>query len=108
VRVGEQELAYVDVGTGDPIVRQPDVVLPVAQRHPARAAPGPLPGTGPDRHGGVSKLPDPQRGTYSFVRHAGFLQAVDVTGRVTIVGHDGGGALAASGCSSLSGVGSSG
>src|SRR3954454_1318684 len=39
--------------------RQPDVVLPVAQRDPARAGPRPLPGAGPGRHGGIRQAARP-------------------------------------------------
>src|SRR5262249_35453074 len=49
-----QEMAYVEVGEGDPIVLlhgNPHLVVPVAQRHTAPAAAGPLHCAGPNRNG---------------------------------------------------------
>jgi haloalkane dehalogenase len=100
VRVGDQEMAFVDVGTGDPIVflhGNPTSsylwrnVIPHV-RHLGRCLAPDLIGMGES-----SKLADPQRGTYSFATHArflaGFLEAVGVTGRATLVLHDWGGGL---------------
>jgi haloalkane dehalogenase len=100
VRLGEQEMAYVDVGTGDPIVflhGNPTSsylwrnVIPHV-RHLGRCLAPDLIGMGES-----SKLPDPARGTYSFATHAGylaqFLEAVQATERVTFVLHDWGSAL---------------
>ena len=48
------EMAYVEVGEGDPIVLlhgNPNLVVSLAQRHPAPAATRPLHRPRPDRHG---------------------------------------------------------
>jgi haloalkane dehalogenase len=100
VRVDDQEMAYVEVGDGDPIVflhGNPTSsylwrnVIPHVQ-HLGRCLAPDLIGMGDS-----GKLPDPQRGTYSFATHArflaGFLAAVGATERVTLVLHDWGGAL---------------
>jgi haloalkane dehalogenase len=100
VRIGEAEMAYVDVGTGDPIVflhGNPTSsylwrnVIPHV-RHLGRCIAPDLIGMGES-----SKLPDPQRGTYSFATHAGylarFLAHVEAADRVTFVLHDWGSAL---------------
>jgi haloalkane dehalogenase len=100
VRIGEAEMAYVDVGTGDPIVflhGNPTSsylwrnVIPHVQ-HLGRCIAPDLIGMGES-----SKLPGPQRGTYSFATHAGylsrFLQHVEAHERVTFVVHDWGSAL---------------
>jgi haloalkane dehalogenase len=100
VRIGTAEMAYVDVGTGDPIVflhGNPTSsylwrnVIPHV-RHLGRCLAPDLIGMGES-----SKLPDPQRGTYSFSTHAGylaeFLASVGATERVTLVLHDWGSGL---------------
>ena len=100
VRVEDQEMAYVDVGTGDPIVflhGNPTSsylwrnVVPHV-RHLGRCLAPDLIGMGES-----GKLADPGRGTYSFATHArflaGFLEAVGATERVTLVLHDWGGGL---------------
>ena len=100
VRIGEAEMAYVDVGTGDPIVflhGNPTSsylwrnVIPHVQ-HLGRCIAPDLIGMGES-----SKLPDPGRGTYSFATHAGFLagflEHVEADQRVTFVLHDWGSAL---------------
>jgi haloalkane dehalogenase len=100
VRVGEQEMAYVDVGTGDPIVflhGNPTSsylwrnVIPHVQ-HLGRCLAPDLVGMG-----GSSKLADPKRGSYSFATHAGylaqFLAHVEADRRVTFVLHDWGSGL---------------
>jgi haloalkane dehalogenase len=100
VRVEDREMAYVDVGDGDPIVflhGNPTSsylwrnVIPHV-RHLGRCLAPDLIGMGES-----DKLPDPQRGTYSFATHArflaGFLAAVGATERVTLVLHDWGGGL---------------
>jgi haloalkane dehalogenase len=100
VRIGEQEMAYVDTGTGDPIVflhGNPTSsylwrnVIPHVQ-HLGRCIAPDLIGMGQS-----SKLPDPGPGTYSFTTHArflaGFLEAIEVIDRVTLVLHDWGSAL---------------
>jgi haloalkane dehalogenase len=100
VRVGGQELAYVDVGTGDPIVflhGNPTSsylwrnVIPHV-RHLGRCIAPDLVGMGQS-----SKLADPQRGSYSLATHAGylaeFLEHVEADRRVTFVLHDWGSAL---------------
>ncbi|WP_369140482.1 haloalkane dehalogenase [Modestobacter versicolor] len=100
VRLGEAELAYVDVGSGDPVVflhGNPTSsylwrnVLPHVQ-HLGRCLAPDLVGMGES-----SKLPDPGRGTYSFATHAEllsrFLSAVGADRRVTFVLHDWGSAL---------------
>jgi haloalkane dehalogenase len=100
VRVGEREMAYVDVGTGDPIVflhGNPTSsylwrnVIPHVQ-HLGRCIAPDLIGMGES-----DKLPDPQPGTYSFATHAGylsrFLEQVEADRGVTLVLHDWGSAL---------------
>ena len=100
VRLGEQEMAYVDVGTGDPIVflhGNPTSsylwrnVIPHVQ-HLGRCLAPDLIGMGES-----SKLADPAPGSYSFATHAGylaqFLAHVEATERVTLVLHDWGSAL---------------
>jgi haloalkane dehalogenase len=100
VRVGEQEMAYVDVGTGDPIVflhGNPTSsylwrnVIPHVQ-HLGRCIAPDLVGMGQS-----SKLADPRRGSYSFATHAGylaqFLAHVEADRRVTFVLHDWGSGL---------------
>ena len=100
VRVDGHEMAYVDVGSGDPIVflhGNPTSsylwrnVIPHV-RHLGRCIAPDLIGMGES-----AKLPDPGRGTYSFATHAdflaGFLRAVGVTERVTLVLHDWGSGL---------------
>jgi haloalkane dehalogenase len=100
VRLGEQEMAYVDTGNGDPIVflhGNPTSsylwrnVIPHVQ-HLGRCLAPDLIGMGES-----SKLADPAPGSYSFATHAGylaqFLERVEATERVTIVGHDWGSAL---------------
>ena len=100
VRLGEHELAYVDVGTGDPIVflhGNPTSsylwrnVIPHVQ-HLGRCIAPDLIGMGES-----DKLPDPGPGTYSFDRHArflaDFLTKVEATERVTLVLHDWGSGL---------------
>jgi haloalkane dehalogenase len=94
------EMAYVDVGEGDPIVflhGNPTSsylwrnVVPHVQ-HLGRCIAPDLVGMGES-----GKLPDPGRGTYSFATHArhlaAFLEAVGVQRRVTLVLHDWGSAL---------------
>src|SRR3712207_1509136 len=100
VRIGEQEMAYVDVGTGDPIVLlhgNPTSsylwrnVIPHVRSLGRCLAPD-LIGMGES-----GKLPDPGPGTYSFPTHAAYLEewlaAVAPTGPVTLVLHDWGSAL---------------
>jgi haloalkane dehalogenase len=100
VQIGEQEMAYVDVGRGDPIVflhGNPTSsylwrnVIPHVQ-HLGRCIAPDLIGMGES-----GKLPDPKRGTYSFSTHARylaqFLERVQATERVTFVLHDWGSAL---------------
>ena len=100
VRIGKQELAYVDTGTGDPIVflhGNPTSsylwrnVIPHVQ-HLGRCIAPDLIGMGES-----DKLPDPGPGTYSFDRHAqflaDFLTKVEATERVTLVLHDWGSGL---------------
>ena len=100
VRIHDHELAYVDVGEGDPIVflhGNPTSsylwrnVIPHVQ-HLGRCIAPDLIGMGES-----SKLPDPGPGTYSFDTHsrflADFLTKVEATERVTLVLHDWGGAL---------------
>ncbi|HJX44215.1 MAG TPA: haloalkane dehalogenase [Geodermatophilus sp.] len=94
------EMAYVEVGEGDPVVLlhgNPTSsylwrnVIPHVQ-HLGRCIAPDLVGMGES-----GKLPDPQRGTYSFATHAehlaAFLDAVGVRRRVTFVLHDWGSAL---------------
>ena len=100
VRVEDREMAYVDVGDGDPVVflhGNPTSsylwrnVIPHVQ-HLGRCIAPDLVGMGES-----GKLPHPQRGTYSFFAHAAhladFLEAVGVERRVTFVLHDWGSAL---------------
>ena len=100
VRLHDQELSYVDAGHGDPIVflhGNPTSsylwrnVIPHVQ-HLGRCIAPDLIGMGDS-----SKLADPKPGTYSFDTHsrflADFLEKVEATERVTIVGHDWGAAL---------------
>ncbi|WP_336033313.1 haloalkane dehalogenase [Geodermatophilus sp. FMUSA9-8] len=94
------EMAYVDVGEGDPVVflhGNPTSsylwrnVVPLV-RHLGRCIAPDLVGMGES-----GKLPHPRRGTYSFATHAEhlaeFLDAVGVHRRVTFVLHDWGSAL---------------
>jgi haloalkane dehalogenase len=100
VPVLETEMAYVDVGEGDPIVflhGNPTSsylwrnVIPHV-RHLGRCIAPDLVGMGES-----GKLPDPARGTYSFETHAAYLDAfleeVQLVGPVTLVLHDWGSAL---------------
>lgn len=100
VGVRGQEMAYVDVGSGDPVVflhGNPTSsylwrnVIPHV-RHLGRCIAPDLIGMGDS-----DKLPDPRRGTYSFATHADFLadflREVGATERVTFVLHDWGSAL---------------
>jgi haloalkane dehalogenase len=100
VRLGEHELAYVDVGTGDPIVflhGNPTSsylwrnVIPHVQ-HLGRCIAPDLIGMGES-----DKLAAPGPGTYSFATHAGFLAQflakVEADRRGTFVLHDWGSAL---------------
>ncbi len=100
VSVKGVEMAYVDVGSGDPIVflhGNPTSsylwrnVIPHVQ-HLGRCLAPDLIGMGES-----AKLPDPGPGTYSFFTHAAyleaFLEAVGVRERVTLVLHDWGSAL---------------
>jgi len=100
VRVRDAEMAYVDVGEGDPIVflhGNPTSsylwrnVIPHVQ-HLGRCVAPDLVGFGQS-----DKLPSPGPGTYSFETHAqylaAFLDAVGVTERVTLVLHDWGSGL---------------
>jgi haloalkane dehalogenase len=97
---GEQEMAYVDTGEGDPIVflhGNPTSsylwrnVIPHV-RHLGRCIAPDLIGMGES-----GKLPEPRPGTYSFATHAHFLaeflREVGVTERVTFVLHDWGSGL---------------
>lgn len=100
VRIRGHEMAYVDTGEGDPIVLLHG--NPTSSYLWRNVIPH-LTGLGrciaPDLIGmGESdKLPDPQRGTYSFSAHAEFLadllDEVQASERVTLVLHDWGGAL---------------
>jgi haloalkane dehalogenase len=100
VRVRDAEMAYVDVGSGDPIVflhGNPTSsylwrnVIPHVQ-HLGRCIAPDLIGMGES-----DKLPDPGPGTYSFATHAAYLEEflaqVGVDGPVTFVLHDWGSAL---------------
>ncbi len=100
VTVRGTQMAYVDVGEGDPIVflhGNPTSsylwrnVIPHVQ-HLGRCIAPDLVGMGES-----GKLPGPGRGTYSYATHAAhlddFLAAVGVRRRVTFVLHDWGSAL---------------
>ncbi|MFD2092683.1 haloalkane dehalogenase [Blastococcus deserti] len=100
LRVGDVDMAYVDVGEGAPIVflhGNPTSsylwrnVLPHV-RHLGRCIAPDLIGMGES-----DKLPDPGPGTYSFATHAAyleqFLDRVGVSGPVTLVLHDWGSGL---------------
>ncbi|MGY1915057.1 haloalkane dehalogenase [Blastococcus sp. SYSU DS0973] len=100
VQVQDAEMAYVEVGEGDPIVflhGNPTSsylwrnVIPHVQ-HLGRCLAPDLIGMGES-----DKLPTPGAGTYDFATHAayleGFLAAVGATGRVTLVLHDWGSGL---------------
>lgn len=95
------EMAYVDEGQGDPIVflhGNPTFsyiwrnILPHVQGLGRIIAPD-LIGMGDSQ-----KLPNSGPGSYTFVEHRGYLdallEALDVRTRVTLVGHDWGAALA--------------
>ncbi|MEU2348372.1 haloalkane dehalogenase [Modestobacter sp. NPDC049651] len=97
----ELDLTYVDAGQGDPIVflhGNPTSsylwrnVIPHVQ-HLGRCIAPDLIGMGDS-----TKLPDPAPGDYSFDRHSqflsAFLEAVQATERVVLVGHEWGAALA--------------
>ena len=99
-RVLDREMAYVEVGKGDPIVLlhgNPTSsylwrnVLPHLERRGRCIAPD-LIGMGDS-----DKLPNSGPGTYRFVEHRRYLdallQALDVRERVTLVIHDWGSAL---------------
>ena len=100
VRIRGHEMAYVDTGEGDPIVLLHG--NPTSSYLWRNVIPH-LSGLGrciaPDLigMGESAKLPDPQRGTYSFSAHAEFLadllDEVQAKERVTLVLHDWGGAL---------------
>ena len=98
VRVRDQELAYLDQGTGDPIVflhGNPTSswlwrnIIPPLEQHGRCIAPD-LVGMGDS-----APLRDP--GDYSFATHAdyldGFMQALQLDEQVTLVVHDWGSAL---------------
>jgi haloalkane dehalogenase len=100
IRIKDSEMAYVDVGTGEPIVflhGNPTSsylwrnVLPHV-RHLGRCLAPDLIGMGQS-----GKLPDPGPGTYSFATHAAYLEewleAVQLDGPVVLVLHDWGSAL---------------
>jgi haloalkane dehalogenase len=105
LRVREHEMAYVDVGEGAGSAGGAILflhgnptssylwrnVIPHVQRLGRCLAPD-LIGMGES-----DKLPDPTRGTYSFETHAAyldaFLEAAQLSGRVTLVLHDWGSAL---------------
>jgi haloalkane dehalogenase len=100
LRVRDAEMAYVDVGEGDPIVflhGNPTSsylwrnVIPHVQ-HLGRCIAPDLIGMGES-----DKLPDPGPGSYSFATHAGyleaFLDAVGLDGPVVLVLHDWGSGL---------------
>lgn len=100
VRVREQEMAYVDTGEGDTVLflhGNPTSsylwrnVIPHLSGLGRCVAPD-LIGMGES-----AKLPDPERGTYSFQTHAGYLddllEEVQIGDRVTLVLHDWGSAL---------------
>lgn len=100
LRVKNAEMAYVDVGQGDPIVflhGNPTSsylwrnVIPHVQ-HLGRCIAPDLIGMGES-----DKLPDPGPGTYSFATHAAyleeFLEQVGLGGPVTLVIHDWGSGL---------------
>src|SRR4051794_794627 len=100
IRIKDTEMAYVDVGTGEPIVflhGNPTSsylwrnVLPHV-RHLGRCLAPDLIGMGQS-----GKLPDPGPGTYSFATHAAYLEewleAVQLDGPVVLVLHDWGSAL---------------
>jgi haloalkane dehalogenase len=100
LRVKDAEMAYVDAGTGDPIVflhGNPTSsylwrnVIPHVQ-HLGRCIAPDLIGMGDS-----DKIPDAGPGTYSFATHAAyleeFLDRVFVGDRVTLVLHDWGSAL---------------
>ena len=100
LRVGDAELAYVDQGSGEPIVflhGNPTSsylwrnVIPHVQ-HLGRCIAPDLIGMGES-----DKLPDAGPGAYSFATHAayleGFLEGVGLDGPVTFVLHDWGSAL---------------
>jgi haloalkane dehalogenase len=97
----ELDLSYVDVGHGDPIVflhGNPTSsylwrnVIPHVQ-HLGRCIAPDLIGMGDS-----TKLSAPKAGDYSFDRHSQFLSAfmekIEATDRVTLVGHEWGAALA--------------
>src|SRR5579859_617305 len=96
-----QEMAYVEVGHGDPIVflhGNPTSsylwrnIIPYLEGFGRCIAPD-LIGMGDS-----AKLPDSGPGSYTFVEHRRFLDALldvlNVRERVTLVGHDWGAALA--------------
>jgi len=100
LRVGDAELAYVDQGSGEPIVflhGNPTSsylwrnVIPHVQ-HVGRCIAPDLIGMGES-----DKLPDAGPGAYSFATHAayleGFLEGVGLDGAITFVLHDWGSAL---------------
>jgi haloalkane dehalogenase len=99
-RVHDVEMAYVDVGSGDPIVflhGNPTSsylwrnVIPHVQ-HLGRCLAPDLVGMG-----GSGKLPDPEPGRYALETHIryleGLLEEVQLDGPVTLVLHDWGSAL---------------
>jgi len=80
---------------------QSHLVVPLAQRVAAPAATRPLHRPRPDRHGDSDKLPHSGPGSYRFVEHRRYLdallEALDVRERVTLVIHDWGSASASTG-----------
>jgi haloalkane dehalogenase len=100
VTVDGLEMAYVEVGEGDPIVflhGNPTSshlwrnIIPAVEDLGRCIAPDLI------GHGNSAKLPDSGPGRYTFVEHAryldGLLDAVGATDRVTFVVHDWGSAL---------------
>ena len=99
-RVLDSEMAYVEVGKRRPhraAARQSHLRLPLAQRVAVLPATRPLHRSRPDRHGDSDKLPNSGPGSYRFVEHRRYLdallEALDVRERVTFVVHDWGSAL---------------
>ncbi|MGH2868172.1 MAG: haloalkane dehalogenase [Solirubrobacteraceae bacterium] len=101
VTVNDAQIAYVESGTGDPIVfLHGNPTSSYLWRHVMPEVTGQGRCLAPDLigMGDSDKLPDSGPGTYTFAQHRhyldGWLDGVRATTNVTLVGHDWGAALA--------------
>lgn len=77
--------------------RQPDIVVPLARRHPSRGREWSVHPTGPHRDGRLRQAPEQRPHSYTFAEHRRYLDALleqlGVNENVTLMGHDWGSAL---------------